>query len=85
MDNEIEKLTHLQIVQKLIGPISPVGESNEDSKRFENLQAMCELTNQLVGLIDDVATDNKDRYEASMKRAGEYAEKILTKVIGINH
>lgn len=44
---------------------------------------MCDLANSLISKIDDVAYKNKDRYEFSIKRSTEYAEKFLTEQIGI--
>lgn len=76
-------MTLKEIVLKLTGPIDPVGETNCDNARFENLKAVCELTNQLISAIDDVAYRNKDRGEYSMKRAGEYAAKVLKDDFGI--
>lgn len=73
-----------EVVTKLVGRIKPVGESNEDEKRFENLVLMCELVDRLVTKIDEVAYDNKDRYEASMKKAGLYAQNFMTNTLGIN-
>ena len=65
------------IVMKLIGPVSPIGETNTDQNRFDNLKNLCELVNRLVYTIDSVIP-NKERPEASMKKAGEYADKFLT-------
>jgi len=76
-------MTYTQIVKKLIGKIKPVGETNEDDRRFENLKEMCELVNQLVTDIDLVAYTNKDRVEHSMNKAGKYADEFLTKKLGI--
>jgi len=63
-----------EIVKKLIGEIEPVGESNEDDRRYENLKALVMLTDKLMADIDDVATYNRSRIEFSMKRAGNYAK-----------
>jgi len=65
------------IVMKLTGPVMPVGETNEDRRSFENLKQLCDLVDQLVSTIDSVIP-NKNRHEASMKQAGEYADKFLT-------
>jgi hypothetical protein len=73
-----------EIVMKLVGPINPIGETNADGRRFENLVTMCALVNDLVKEIDEVAYTNKDRSEFSMKRAGEYANKFLSKTLGID-
>lgn len=72
-----------QIVKKLVGPINPVGETNEDDKRFENLQTMCELTNKLVAAIDEVAYENRDKVEHSLKKAADYAQDFLTNKLNI--
>jgi hypothetical protein len=64
------------IVKKLIGEISPIGETNVDNKRFDNLK----LTTQLItDLINDVAEVGQyaNRPEFSMSRAGKFAEKFL--------
>lgn len=61
------------VVMKLIGNIEPVGSTDIDIKRFENLVQLCALTKELIFEIEKVAIDNKDRPEFSMKKAGEYA------------
>ena len=65
-----------EIVQKLVGSITPAGESNLDTKRLENLKIMCGLIEDLVYEVNYVSR-NKDRYESSMKVMGEYADKFL--------
>lgn len=65
-----------QIVDKLVGNITPYGASHIDEERFENLKIMCGLVERLVSDINFVARD-KDRYEASMKEMGVYAQKFL--------
>jgi hypothetical protein len=72
-----------EIVFKLIGPINPIGETNEDNKRFENLKIMCDLINDLIQYTDDMAYCNKDHYEFSRKRASDYVYNFLTNKIGI--
>lgn len=76
-------MNYVEIVQKLIGPISPVGETNEDEKRFNNLKEMCGLINYLVTEIDHMAYQNKDRQEGSMRKAGVYAYKFIDETLGI--
>jgi len=70
-------MTYEEIVMKLIGPVMPIGETNTDQNRFESLKHLCELVDRLVFTIDSVIP-NKNRPEASMKKAGEYADKFLT-------
>ena len=64
--------TNTEIVNKLIGRISPVGETNEDNERFDNLKSMCELLEQLfieVAALKSYQNSN----QFSVKRAGDYA------------
>lgn len=67
-----------KIVKKLIGPIRPVGETNEDNQRLENLKAMCQLMDDIHTQIDAVAYEFRNRHESSMSEAGKYASKFLT-------
>ena len=46
----------IDVVRKLIGPVNPIGESNTDEERFENLKTLTELVDFLVGDIDQVLT-----------------------------
>lgn len=71
------------VVLKLIGPVDPVGESNADDRSFENLKELCELTEQLVCIIDGVSYFNKDRAEYSMSRAGKYAFDFIYRRLNI--
>lgn len=64
------------VVIKLIGPVRPIGETQTDTERFKNLQEMTHLVDKLVYDIDAVATD-RDRHEASIKKAGNFANKFL--------
>ena len=77
-------MTHLEIVQKLVGRIDPIGETNTDDVRFENLKVMCELVNDLVSEIYRVVFDNKEHFEYSRKRAADYAQDFMTKTLGIS-
>lgn len=78
-----EKLPLLEIVNKLVGPINPVGETNTDNDRLENLKNLCELVNDLVSAIDEVGYRNKDSFEHSRKAAAGYAENFLSKTLNI--
>lgn len=73
-------MTNYDVVKKLIGEIRPVGETNTDNARFENLKAMCDLMDQIHTAIDDVAYQFKDSHEFSVKRAADYANKFLDKL-----
>lgn len=77
---EMVKMTVYDIVHKLIGPINPIGETNTDDRRFENLKDMTELVDQLLTDIDAVSYVNKDMAEFSRKRAAEYATKFFNQL-----
>lgn len=64
------------VVKKLLGEIKPVGETNADNKRFENLVATTHLINELLFEVGEVA-QFASRFEDSMSRAGKHAEKFL--------
>ncbi|WP_293666512.1 hypothetical protein [uncultured Parabacteroides sp.] len=78
-----KQFTVIEIVENLVGKITPIGETNEDEIRFENLKVMCDLANSLISKIDDVAYQNEGSHEYSVKRAAEYAARFLTEQIGI--
>jgi len=66
-----------EIVMKLVGPIHPIGETNADNARFENLKTLCTVTDQLVSAIDEVGYRHKDSQEYSVKRAADRARKFM--------
>jgi hypothetical protein len=67
----------VEIVMKLVGPIDPVGETNADNKRLENLRALCDTVAELADKIDDVRFLNAVAFEYSRKEAAKLAEKSL--------
>ena len=73
-----------EIVTKLVGKINPVGETNTDNERFENLKVMCELVVNLIVDIDTVGYYNRTAHEFSKKRAAEYVDKFITERLGIS-
>ena len=76
-------MTVYDVVKKLIGEINPIGETNEDARRFENLEKMVILVDTLIGEIDKVAANNKNRQEYSLKKSGQFADKYLKDDLGI--
>jgi hypothetical protein len=64
------------VVKKLIGEIEPVGETNEDNKRFENLKVMLGLLDSILTDTDYIYNNNKERIEYSMKRSADYIKKF---------
>jgi len=65
------------VVKKLVGEIKPVGETNTDDYRFENLKVMTDLVDKLLTDIDDIVPEKRSQ-EFSRKRAGDFADKFLT-------
>ena len=76
-------MDYTEIITKLVGPIMPAGATHVDEGRFENLKKLCELTQNLVVLIDEVAVDHKDAAEYSRSRAGKFAADFLRIDLGI--
>lgn len=70
---------NLDIVFKMVGNISPIGETNTDNERFENLKEMCDLVENLLSTLQMMRSE-KNRYEYSIKRSGEYVDKFLTSI-----
>ena len=76
-------MTNLDVVKKLIGNIRPIGMTEIDSDRLDNLKAMCELANGIISDISAVARDFRDDHQGSVKKCAQYAESFLTETIGI--
>ncbi len=72
-----------EVVKKLVGEISPVGETQTDNVRFENLKDMTDLVDKLLTDIDWIASNYKNNHSYStysMKRAAEYANEFYNRV-----
>lgn len=69
-----------KVVKKLVGNINPIGETNTDNERFENLKMLCELVEKLVIDIDEVSYLNKNAHQFSIKRASDYANGFINKI-----
>ena len=67
------------VVKKLVGEIKPIGETNEDNRRFKNLKVMSDLVDRLIYDIDNVAAGNNS-YMDSIKKAGKFADEFLTQL-----
>lgn len=68
-----------RIITALNGGINPVGETNADNDRYENLK---NLETIIDCLLDDIQLliPNKNRYEYSVKRAGNEAVEYLKEI-----
>jgi len=76
-------MTNYDVVKKLVGQIRPIGETNEDNRRFGNLESMTLLVNLLVQDIDQIVYENKNRQDGSIKKAVDFADKFLKDDLGI--
>lgn len=70
-------MDHYEIVRKLIGPIEPIGETQTDNERYENLIAMGELAERLIADIRYVAVSFQNNHQASMRKASQKAYGLL--------
>ena len=72
------------VVKKLIGPITPEGCSATDAIRFDNLMETVYLVERLVTDIL-IVSENKNNYQASMKKIGERAQRCLDDIKKMIH
>ena len=73
----------IDIIDKLVGRIEPIGDTSVDEERFENLKAYCELINEMVKRVDDVVFNNWDSRLASVKKFNDYISDFLTNTLKI--
>lgn len=73
----------IDIVNKLVGRIEPIGDTSVDEERFENLKAYCELINEMVKRVDDVVCNNWDSRLDSVKKFNDYISDFLTNTLKI--
>lgn len=73
----------IDIVDKLVGRIEPIGDTSVDEERFENLKAYCELINEMVKRVDDVLCNNWGSSLASVKKFNDYISYFFDNTLGI--
>ena len=78
--NEVQMI--YKVCMKLIGPVRPVGVSETDEERLENIKVLCELQSMLLGTILEIESRYSNYKEASIHRCADYAHKHL-KSIGL--
>ena len=66
-----------EVVDKLIGDISPIGESNHDAESIGNLKEYCDVISQMVAKIEDISYYNKNSQEYSVKEHVNYINKFI--------
>lgn len=65
-----------EILEKLLGNIEPVGETNEDDKRYENIENYKKALNFVFSRLEK-ASLYADRKEYSMQKIGKECNEFL--------
>jgi hypothetical protein len=73
MEDKMSEVDMYEVVKKLIGPINPVGVSEDDEIRFDNLKRMTVLVDMLLTDIDAIVVDHKDSHMGSCQNAANFA------------
>ena len=77
----IDAKTIAEIVEKLVGPIYPVGDASQDDARFDSLVRMTDVIDRLLETVEDVACSaNVNSQFSSVKKAGRFAQSWLEEV-----
>ncbi len=66
----------LEITQRLIGPITPLGDSSQDEKRLANVNELITLTEALIAEINNLV-HYADSHEMSVRVIGAKAKKFM--------
>lgn len=74
--DEVIKEQTIAVVQKIIGKVMPVAETNEDARRLEHLKTHIAVVDSLVDDLLDIANLH-DRGESSLKTAAKEAISYL--------
>ncbi|MEB7774859.1 hypothetical protein [Enterococcus faecalis] len=62
---EDKKYTLTELVDQLIGPVMPVGDTTIDEKRSQNLDELINLIHLLNGKLYEVTVSNLDMYASA--------------------
>jgi len=76
----MDEIIIYEVVKKLIGNINPVGETNEDGRRYDNLKMMIHVVENLITDLDDLEYNHKDSHEYSVKRSADEAAKFFAQM-----
>ena len=74
-----KKYTPLQIIQSILGKISPTSDSGLDIDRLDNLKSTIDLTENLIDEIINIAR-YKGSYECSVNKIGTEADDFITRL-----
>lgn len=73
----MKEFTTLEIIKNLIGNVNPAGDSAIDTERLERLKELCELTGELLFMLDDIRCKNNFAHQHSIKVMVDYVENFL--------
>ena len=78
------KYTLLEIIDKSIGKVEPVGEHNVDRNRLKNLKELHELIDELINLLMRIESDSSyaNSYEASVQEIYTTNHEWLIDLVG---
>lgn len=68
----------IDIVDKLVGRIEPIGDTAIDNERFENLKVYCDLIEKMTIKVDNIACENRNEKLSSVKRSVDYISDFFT-------
>lgn len=71
--------TQIEVMERLVGPFTALGDASRDDQRLENLQELGATLDYFIGGICEEAF-NVNRYEYSMKKSGQTAVSILQNI-----
>lgn len=71
----------IEVIEKLVEGISPVGDASVDSKIEENLKVFIEVFEDMHDTISSISYDNKDFHQASIKSSVALCDKALRGVV----
>lgn len=77
-------MTNTEVIKKLIGEINPVGESNEDERRLNNLHELCDVVENLLDEIHELSLKYEDDKRHSVKRISDKAYKFIQRMWDIH-
>ena len=72
----VKSETQIEVMEKLVGPFTALGDASRDDQRLENLQELGATLDYFIGGICEEAF-NVNRYEHSMNQSGKTAVSIL--------
>ena len=69
-----------EIVEKVVGPIDPTGDSSFNDARLDSLMRMTEVIDLLLDGVEHVALSYASSSQHSVKKAGKFAQEWLKDV-----